>query len=484
MKRGGVVEYEAVIGLEVHAQLRTRSKMFCACPTGFGAPPNSQVCPVCLGHPGALPVVNREAVRLAAGVGLAVGGTVHSLSLWSRKNYFYPDLPKGYQITQYDRPLVTGGGIEVESPGGPRRIAIARMHLEEDAGKSMHPERRGETMTLVDLNRCGIPLLEIVSEPEIRSSQEAYSYLVNLKQILQYCDACEGDMERGSLRCDANISIRPRGDPARGIKTEIKNLNSFRNVQRALEVEFARQVALRDAGEPIEPDTRLWDQLTGQTRVMRSKEEAHDYRYFPEPDLPPLRLDAAWLAPLRRQLPELPGPRRARFMRQYGLKAPSAGLLTGRRQLADYFERVLEQGVSAKRAASFIGSVLLRELGERGLQIEQCPAAPDALAELLRMQADGILSSRLGKQVLGEMVASGRSARAIVQERGWDQVEDASRLRAWAREVMAAHPAQVRAYRAGKGTLLRFFMGQVMKRSRGRAHPAKAEEILVQLLAE
>ncbi len=472
------MEYEAVIGLEIHAQLKTRSKMFCSCRTDFGAPPNTQVCPVCLGHPGVLPVVNKHAVELGVRMGHAVGATIHPVSTWARKNYFYPDLPKGYQITQYEHPLSEGGSIEIEVDGTTKRIGITRMHLEEDAGKSKHPEWVGETRTFVDLNRCGVPLLEIVSEPDMRSPEEAYAFLVKLRQILRYTGVCDGDMEKGSLRCDSNISVRPKGSSEFGTKTEIKNLNSFRNVERALRFEFERQVAMLQRGERIEQATLVWDQVAGEARMMRSKEEAHDYRYFPEPDLPPLVLSEEWIEEIGRSLPELPDQLKRRLIDNYGIRPYDAEVLIAERSLCDYFERVVEGGAEPQAAANFIGSELLRVLKERRLEADRSPVPAEALAELLRLVADGTLSSKLAKQVFEEMVETGRPARAIVEEKGLVQVDDSAQLLAWVREVLDGNPKEVGAYLAGKETLLRFFMGQVMKASRGKANPKKVQELL------
>jgi aspartyl-tRNA(Asn)/glutamyl-tRNA(Gln) amidotransferase subunit B len=469
------VSYEAVIGLEVHAQLRTRSKMFCACPTDFGAAPNSQVCPVCLGHPGVLPVANRRAVELAVRFAGAVGARVNPVSTWARKNYFYPDLPKGYQITQYERPLAEGGAVRIASEGETREIPLVRLHLEEDAGRSRHPERPGETRTLVDLNRCGVPLIEIVSAPALRTPAEAHAYLAEMRLILRYCGVCDGDMEKGSLRCDANVSVRPRGTGALGAKTEVKNLNSLRAVERALAAEIARQSALLAAGGAPETATALWDPARGETRVMRTKEEAPDYRYFPEPDLPPLACDPAWIASIRDRLPELPGARRERLMARYGLRPYDAAVLTADPELGAYFERVAERVGDASAAAGFVTSALVGALRDCGRGIGDCPIAPEALAPLLERIAAGKLSHTLAKQVLDAMLATGQSAETIVRERGWEQVDDAGAIAAWVAAAIAAHPAEAAAYRAGKTALLGFFVGAALRLSGGRAHPQRVQ---------
>jgi len=472
------VNYEAVIGLEVHAQLCTRTKMFCACPTDFGAAPNTQVCPVCLGHPGVLPVPNRRAVELAVRFAGAVGAGVNPISTWARKNYFYPDLPKGYQITQYELPLAEGGAIRVESEGETREIPLVRLHLEEDAGRSRHPERAGETRTLVDLNRCGVPLIEIVSAPVIRTPAEAHAYLAEMRLILRYCGVCDGDMEKGSLRCDANVSVRPRGTTVLGAKIEVKNLNSLRHVERALASEIERQSALLAQGGVLETATALWDPVRGETRVMRTKEEAPDYRYFPEPDLPPLRLAPEWIASVRTALPELPQARRERLVARLGLRPYDAAVLTADPDLGGYFERVAARVGDAPAVANFVTSTLLGALRDRGLEIATCPIAPEALAPLLDLIAAGRLSHTLAKQALDAMLNTGQSVEAIVREHGWEQIDDAGAIDAWVAEAMAGHPAETAAYRAGKSGLRDFFVGQVLRLSGGRAHPQKVQDAL------
>ncbi|MFC1572406.1 Asp-tRNA(Asn)/Glu-tRNA(Gln) amidotransferase subunit GatB [Candidatus Eisenbacteria bacterium] len=478
-----MTEYEAVIGLEVHVQLSTRSKLFCACSSEYGARPNSQVCPVCLGHPGVLPVVNKLAVELGVRAALAVGADVKRLSTWARKNYFYPDLPKGYQITQFDQPLAEGGFVEIESKNTSRRIPIARMHLEEDAGKSKHPEQAGDTSTLVDLNRCGTPLLEIVCEPEIRTPKEAHAYLDALKQILEYCEVSDCDMEKGNLRCDANISVRSAGEEGLGTKTEIKNLNSFRAVERALAAEVDRQTTLLKDGRTIEQATLLWDERTGDTQLMRGKEESPDYRYFPEPDLPPLVLEDGWIGEIQSRIPESPAARRQRFVSMFGIRPYDARVLTASRGLSDYYDAIASRVPDAQTAANVITTELLGLLHDRGLDIAACPVSPGDLTALLNMRSEGVLSGPLAKQVLVAMVESGKTAEEVIEKHGWSPVDDKVQLDSWVREMIEANPDAVAAYLGGKESLLQFFIGQVMKRSQGRADPVKVAEILRQALA-
>ena len=482
------MDYEAVIGLEVHAQLLTRRKLFCPCPTAFGAPPNSQTCPVCLGHPGTLPVTNRRAVDLALRMGLAVGATIRRTSVFARKNYFYPDLPKGYQISQYDHPLLEGGALPVSDGVLERRIGITRIHLEEDAGKSRHPERQGETMSLIDLNRCGVPLMEIVGRPEIRSPAEAALFLATLRRLVQYLGVCDGNMEEGSLRCDANVSIRPAGDRRLGTRTEIKNLNSIRNLERALVAEIARQTDLVASGGSVEHATLLYDQVDGSVRTMRSKEEAHDYRYFPDPDLPPLVVGEAWIEKARRDLVELPWVRRRRFQDEMGLGFYDADLLTQSRPLADYFEACLgaaqggsvDRAGAAKSAANWILTEMLRVLRERGVDADASPVGPERLAGLVRLVLSGAVSHRTGKELLEEMLGSDLEAEEIVRRKGWMQVGDEALMRDWIRRAFDTHPEQLERLVRGDEKIARFFIGEVMKASRGRADP----RILRRILAE
>jgi aspartyl-tRNA(Asn)/glutamyl-tRNA(Gln) amidotransferase subunit B len=471
--------YETVVGLEVHAQLRTESKIFCGCSTKFGARPNTQVCPVCLGLPGVLPVLNERAVRFAVMTGLAVGAKVAERSVFARKNYFYPDLPKGYQISQYDRPLCTGGGIDIRSGDGWKRIGLVRIHLEEDAGKSLHPEgREGVTTTRVDLNRSGVPLIEIVSEPEIRSGTEAYHYLIRLKQILMYLDVCDGNMEEGSLRCDANVSVRPKGQAAFGTKAEIKNMNSFRNVERAIAFETDRQIRIVESGGRVVQETLLWNADKGIAETMRSKEEAHDYRYFPEPDLLPLDLDPAWIETVRSELPELPHQLRNRLTRDFGIPEYDAEVLTETRALATYYEEVARRSGNPKLASNWIMTEVNGIRNKQGQSIEEFPIRPDRLGDLIKMIATERISGKIGKQVFEMMLTRPEGPEDLVKAHGLLPIDDEGALRALAREVIAGNPGPAAEVRAGKERTFAFLVGQAMKQSRGRAHPEKIQEAL------
>jgi aspartyl-tRNA(Asn)/glutamyl-tRNA(Gln) amidotransferase subunit B len=474
-------DYEAVIGLEVHVQLKTRSKVFCGCPVAFGQPPNQAVCPVCLGLPGSLPVLNEEALRCAVLTGMLLGCRIAPFSKFDRKNYFYPDLPKNYQISQYDLPLCSGGFLEIEAPGGRRRVGITRVHLEEDAGKLIHSEAPGGDSS-VDYNRTGVPLLEIVSEPELASPEEACAYLKALKLALQYLGVSDCDMEKGSLRCDANVSIRPGGATAIGMKVEVKNMNSFRAVGKALAYEIERQTRLAEAGGRIAQETRLWEADSGETRPMRSKEEAHDYRYFPEPDLPPVVPDEAWLRSLAAELPEAPLARRDRFVASYGLSSYDADVLTSERGLADYFEAAVGAGAAPKAAAHFMMGEMLRALKEEGIEASACRARPEGLAELLGLVASGSISAATGKKVFAEMRRTGEGAGGIVAAAGLAQISDEGELARIAGEAIAANPRSVQDYRAGKTRALGFLMGQVMKATKGKGNPQRVLALLKEKL--
>jgi aspartyl-tRNA(Asn)/glutamyl-tRNA(Gln) amidotransferase subunit B len=485
-------KYEAVIGLEIHAQLRTESKIFCGCSTRFGDEPNSNTCPVCLGLPGALPVMNRRVIEMAARAALALNLNINHESIFSRKNYFYPDLPKGYQISQYDRPFSERGWVEIptseRNESGhatewrTKRFGITRLHLEEDAGKSLHEGMPDATKSYVDLNRSGVPLAEIVSEPDFRSSWEAYDYMQYLRRTLLYVGVCDGNMEEGSLRCDANVSVRLRGAEKYGTKVELKNLNSFRFVQKALEYEIDRQIAAIEAGETIPQETRLWNERESKTYSMRSKEEAHDYRYFPEPDLPPLITAEDLIQKLRAELPELPEARRRRFVDEYELSLEDAAHLTDSRAIADYFETTARACGNAKASANWILNELLREMKSAAGDISSSPVSPQSLAAMIRMIDSGAISGKTAKDVLVRMYQSGKSAEEVVQEIGGSQVSDEASILAFVDQAIQSNPRQLEQYRAGKTGLFGFFVGQVMKQSGGRANPQMVNEVLKKTL--
>jgi aspartyl-tRNA(Asn)/glutamyl-tRNA(Gln) amidotransferase subunit B len=478
--------WEVVIGLEVHAQLRTRSKMFCGCPTAFGAPPNSQTCPVCQGMPGSLPVINRRAVEFGVRAALAFHCRVNASCRFARKHYYYPDMPKNYQISQYEEPLAEDGWLELEAPGQPRRIAIQRLHLEEDVGRLIH-EGTLETAhaSLVDFNRSGVPLMETVSQPDLRSPEEAAAYLRAFRAVLLYLGVCDGNMEEGSLRCDANISLRRRGADHLGTKVEIKNLNSFKNVQRALEFEAVRQREALDRGERIVQETRLWDADGGRTRSMRGKEQAHDYRYFPEPDLVPLELSRSSVMAVQADLPELPAARRQRFVRAYGLPPYDADLLTQTRALADYYEAAVREVPHPKLVSNWIMSELLREIpadDERALAASPIP--PRHLAGLVRLVADGTITGKIAKDVFEKMFRSGEDAPTIVGREGLTQVADTAALGAVVDQVLRANPKAVEDWRRGKKAAAGALVGQVMKATQGKANPSVVNSLLEAKLSQ
>ncbi len=474
-----IARYESVIGLEVHVQLATATKIFCGCPTSFGAPPNANVCPVCLGLPGALPVLSRQAVDLALRAALALNCRIRPVSRFARKNYFYPDLPKGYQISQYDEPLAEGGCVNIVVDGGSKRINITRVHMEDDAGKSIHDGfRDSDRYSYVDLNRSGTPLIEIVSEPDMRSSAEAYAFLTELKQALEFVAVSSCDMEKGHLRCDANVSVRLKGEPKLGTKAEVKNLNSFRFLKQALDYEIARQVAVVETGGRIVQETRLYSPEHGQTFSMRSKESAHDYRYFPEPDLEPLRIGDEWLNQVRATMPELPARKRTRFMEAYGLREYDAGVLTATRAASEYFETVARVSGDAKMAANWVMGDLMGMLKAEGTDIAESPVTGEALGDLVHRIAAGEISGKLAKEIFPEMFSTGESAGAIIEREGLKQISDSAELEKIIAEVIAHNPKQVDQYLGGKTTVINFLVGQVMRATRGQANVASVTELL------
>jgi aspartyl-tRNA(Asn)/glutamyl-tRNA(Gln) amidotransferase subunit B len=481
--------WETIIGLEVHAQLSTESKIFCGCSTRFGDQPNSNTCPVCLGLPGALPVLNWRAVELGARAALALGLQINQRSIFARKNYFYPDLPKGYQISQYDQPFSANGVLEIMTADRdeaghahdwkPMTVNVTRLHLEEDAGKNVHEGLPDvDRFSYVDLNRAGTPLAEIVTEPDFRSSWQAYDYVNHVRRALQWVGASEADMEKGNLRCEANVSVRRQGDTKLGTKVELKNLNSVRFMQRAIEFEVERHIKTLESGGHLVQETLLWDEKLAETRPMRSKEEAHDYRYFPEPDLPPLVVTNEFINKVQASLPELPGPRAKRFSEQYGLSFSDASQLTAERSLADYYESAVEASGNARSTANWIRSELLRELEHAGLTAEKSPVPATELGALVRLVDEGNISGKQAKDVLVEMFASGKTAAVVIEERGLVQVSDAGEIDRVIDEVMTASPNQLEQYRSGKEALFGFFVGQVMKASKGKANPKVVNERL------
>jgi aspartyl-tRNA(Asn)/glutamyl-tRNA(Gln) amidotransferase subunit B len=475
-----MTDYEAVIGLEIHAQLKTESKLFCGCDASYGAEPNANACPVCLGHPGALPVLNERAVEFAALLGMAIESRVNPVSIFARKNYFYPDLPKGYQISQFDKPICTGGRIALtRADGVAREIGVTRAHMEEDAGKSIHDR---SDATLVDVNRCGVPLIEIVSEPDLRTAEEARLYVEKIRQIVRYLRICDGNMEEGSLRCDANVSVRPRGETELGVKTEIKNMNSFKSVERAVEFEIERQIDLIEDGGEVTQQTLLWDADRNVAVPMRGKESAHDYRYFPEPDLPPVALSEERLAEIRTRLPELPDAKRERFVSDYGLPDYDAGVLSQSRDVAEYFERVANASGDAKAASNWTMGEVAREIRERKIEIAEFPLSPERLAEIIALVKDNVVSATAAKEVFVAALEEDKSPKTIVEERNLGQISDASELDEMIDQILKEHTAAVEEYLAGKEKAIGFLVGQAMRLSRGKANPQLLNKSLRQKL--
>jgi len=474
------MEFEAIIGLEVHAQLLTDTKIFCGCSSKFGAAPNSHTCPVCLGMPGVLPVLNKKVVEYAVKMALATNCTINPTCEFARKNYFYPDLPKGYQISQYVYPLAEHGYVELEVNGGKKKIGITRIHMEEDAGKLLHDEHN--PVSYVDLNRTGVPLIEIVSEPDIRSAEEAANYLKSLHEVLVYLEICDGNMEEGSFRCDANVSIRPKGQKEFGTRAELKNMNSFRNVQRALEYEIKRQQYIVENGGTVVQETRLWDDAQGATHSMRGKEEAHDYRYFPDPDLVPVIVDTAWIDRIRADMPELPQDKRERFIRYYQIPAYDAGVLTADKALAQYYEEVVAICAQPKQAANWLMGEVMKFLNEDRRTIRECPIIAASLAEMINLIEAGTISGKMAKDIVEEMYHSGKGPKEVIAEKGMVQITDRDTLIHTASVTVDEHPQQAADYRAGKEKLFGFFVGQIMKKTQGKANPQLVNEILKEIL--
>ena len=475
------MEFETIIGLEVHAQMLTDTKIFCNCSTKFGGAPNSHTCPVCLGMPGVLPVLNKKVVEYAMMMALATNCTINSSNSFARKNYFYPDLPKGYQISQYAYPLAEHGYVWIDMDGKQKKIGITRIHMEEDAGKLIHDENN--PFSYVDLNRTGVPLIEIVGEPDIRSPEEAAEYLKRLHEILVYLEICDGNMEEGSFRCDANVSIRPVGQKEFGTRTELKNMNSFRNVQRALEYEVKRQQYLVENGESIIQETRLWDDAQGATNSMRSKEEAHDYRYFPDPDLVKVVVDEDWITQIRESLPELPVAKRERFIKEYQIPAYDAGVLTADKALALYYEDVVRLCGKPKQASNWVMGDVLRFLNEEKRDIRQCPISARSLADMINLIEEGTISGKMAKDIVEDMYHTGKPPQDIIREKGLVQITDEGELTETIKAIIDAHPVQLADYRGGREKLFGFFVGQVMKATQGKANPQLVNNLLKKMLA-
>ena len=473
------MDFETVIGLEIHAQLKTASKIFCGCSTSFGSPPNTHTCPVCLGMPGSLPVLNKKVVEFSIKMGLATNSQINKTNQFARKNYFYPDLPKGYQTSQFDRPIVEFGSVEIDVDDEQKTIGITRMHMEEDAGKLIHDDR--EPVSYVDLNRTGTPLLEIVSEPDLRSPREAYAYLKKIHAILRYLDVCDGNMQEGSFRCDANISLRPVGQKELGTRTELKNMNSFRNVQSALEYEVRRQRDILLEGDTVIQQTLLWNPETGKTETMRGKEDAHDYRYFPCPDLIPVEISDGWIEQIRQTLPELPDQKKQRFKDEYDLTEYDAAILTESRELAEYFEAALKKGAHPKKVANWIMTELLREL--KGANISDCLVSPEQLGSLMGMVEQGTISGKIAKTVFADMLSDGTDPEVIVKEKNLLQVSDESELLEMVKRIIANNPGQAQDFRNGKTKLMGYFVGQLMQKTKGKANPKLANQLFTKELS-
>ncbi|MFA5805699.1 MAG: Asp-tRNA(Asn)/Glu-tRNA(Gln) amidotransferase subunit GatB [Melioribacteraceae bacterium] len=469
-------KYEAVIGLEVHAQLLTDTKIFCGCSTKFGVPPNTNVCPVCLGHPGVLPVLNKTVVEFTVLMGLATDCTINERSIFARKNYFYPDLPKGYQISQYEKPICEHGNISIELKDGARKnIGITRIHMEEDAGKSIHDQ--GDS-TLIDVNRCGTPLMEIVSEPDLRTPEEAYLYLTKLKQIVTYLEICDGNMEEGSLRCDANISVRLKGEERFGTKAEVKNMNSFRNVEKAIEYEIERQIEILEDGGKIIQQTLLWDADANLVKPMRSKEEAHDYRYFPDPDLMPIVVHADWKNEIASSMPELPERRRDRFVEQYSLPKYDAEILTSSRGLANYYENILSVTNDYKSASNWVMTEVLKIVNEQKITVGQFPVSAENLGKLIKMINENIISGKIAKEIFPEMLKTNQDPNEIVKENNLVQITDSSEIESAIDKILTANPKQIEEFLNGKDKVIGFFVGKIMKETKGKANPRIVNELL------
>ena len=474
------MDYEAVIGLEVHIQLLTKTKIFCGCSTDFGAPPNTHVCPVCMGMPGVLPVLNKKVVEYAIKLGLALGCDINKFSRFARKNYFYPDLPKGYQISQFELPILENGGVEIYVNGEYKKVALERIHMEEDAGKTVHrPDG-----SYVDYNRAGVPLLEIVSRPVMHTPEEAGEYLRSLRKIVRYLGICDGNMEEGSLRCDANVSVRPKGETKLGTKTELKNMNSFKHVEKALEYEIERQIEVLEDGGRMEQQTRLWDEKQGITKPMRSKEESFEYRYFPEPDLVPLIIDDDWIEELRGEIPELPRKKLERFVSEYGIKEDDARILTDEKELADYFEEAAKGYKNPQAIANWILSELLGYLNKENKEIKDTVVKPSQIRELVELVDGGTISGKIAKSVFKDMYQTGKNPKDIVNDKGLVQITDRSALEGIVEDVIKNNPKAVEQYKSGKKNTIGFFVGQVMKATKGKANPKLVNEILTQKLGE